>query len=91
MVTDALSGEIAPPLSRRVSAHARAHGGTRVLDVVAFVFYTLGALAFWTLLISGGTVRWCWSAVRLGWLEARESARTRGFDRWPARVSRGTG
>lgn len=89
MAADALAGEIVEPLSRRVSARSRrATAGTRGLDVVAFVFYALGALVFWAFVITGGAVRWCWSAVALGWLEARESALTRGFDanRWPVRA-----
>lgn len=90
MVTETLRGEIVESrLSSRVSAHARrAATGPRVLDLVALVFYVLGAVVFWTLVITGGAVRWCWSAVALGWLEARASATTRGFDtsRWPVRA-----
>lgn len=90
MATEALSGEtVELRLSQRVSAHARGTAaGPRALDLVALVFYALGALVFWTLVFTGGAVRWCWSAVQLGWLEARESAMTRGFDasRWPVRV-----
>lgn len=86
MAADTLSGEVR--LARRVSARARLAGGPWVLDLVAFVFYIIGALAFWSLVLTGGVVRWCLAAVWLGWLEARESALGRGLDasRWPVRA-----
>jgi hypothetical protein len=90
VVTEALRGDTAEHrLSTRVGARARRSAAApRALDLVALVFYAVGALAFWTLVLAGGVVRWCWSAVALGWLEARGSASTRGLDatRWPVRA-----
>ncbi len=89
MATDVLDGEVVKPrLSHRAREEASFPLAATVLDLLLAPLYALGWVVFWVILIATETFRLSWAAVRIGWQDARESARTRriAVDRWPARA-----
>lgn len=75
-----------PRLSHRVRAEVR-HVNVGALDIVLSPFWAVGWVVFWVLLGLGAAVRLGEAAVRLGWMDARDTAQSRqiAVDRWPVK------
>lgn len=49
-----------------------------IVSLIGLPFYLLGMFAFWTVIGAVKAVYWLCSAVKVGWVEAREKAAARG-------------
>lgn len=56
----------------------RARTGPAIVSAIGLPFYLLGMLAFWVVVGSLKAVFWLLTAVKIGWVEARENAAARG-------------